>query len=674
MFIFTHQITYVNLIILEKIKSPYVFASELSEESRWYGKHDENPKSLIIKAGQLSMVFENGNLRYISKGKCEIIRMIYSAIRDKEWLTVNPVISDEDIELNEDSFRIRYSCLYKYGDINFLAHYSIEGKLDNSVVFSFEGEALNSFEKNRIGFCVLHPVTCYAGETCQIIHTNDESETLRFPESISPYQPFSDIKSMRWKISGMECFLNFYGDVFETEDQRNWTDASFKTYSTPLKIPYPVKMEKGSRISQRIELKVKVKAKAEAEAEAEAEKSAVLISIYPEVIKGLPKIGIGRSTRPAPLTDSEINILKELRFDHYRVEIFLFANDWKANADIAVNEAIIMDYPLEFALFFDDNFEDQAKDFIVWIKNNKTDIVLINLFHRTYPTTSDLIINKVSPLLKKVLSGIKIGCGTNANFAQLNRNRPESGFYDYITYSIHPQEHASDNSTLIENLQAQEHTVKSAALFANNKGIRVSPVNIRRRFNANISNFEIPRIQKDMPPQVDSRLMSLFGACWTVGSLKYLAEAGATGVTYYETAGERGIIQGDIPSRWPDEFMTVEGMMFPVFFVFKYLLKYKSWQLIKSVSSDPLKINCLILYKGHYVKIILVNFTSSELQVYIGDCFGGFTIKQLNSGTFADGVSNSNWLENARALIIKTGEPLPLKPLSVSFIDGLLNL
>ena len=48
-----------------------------------------------------------------------------------------------------------------------------------------------------------------------------------------------------------------------------------------------------------------------------------------------------------------------------------------------------------------------------------------------------------------------------------------------------------------------------------------------------------------VPPQVDSRQMSLFGACWTAGSLKFLCESVTDSITYYETVGERGIIQGD---------------------------------------------------------------------------------------------------------------------------------
>ena len=38
------------------------------------------------------------------------------------------------------------------------------------------------------------------------------------------------------------------GDVFEMEDQRNWTDASFKTYCTPLRQPFPATRPLQSRL------------------------------------------------------------------------------------------------------------------------------------------------------------------------------------------------------------------------------------------------------------------------------------------------------------------------------------------------------------------------------------------------------------------------------------------
>ena len=232
------------------------FTSSLEMGTIYHGSHAENDRLINLRAGALSMIYENGNLRYITAGKCELIRMIYSAVRDREWLTIDPVITDEKIEAFADSFRIQYTCRYQSGDIDFLSVYSIEGFADNTLVFSFEGEALNTFEKSRIGFCVLHPAEDFAGKQCIIAHSDGTEETLTFPVYICPDQPFLDIRSMKWNNESTVCNLVFSGDIFETEDQRNWTDDSYKTYCTPQSLPCPAKILKGEKISQRIELKV----------------------------------------------------------------------------------------------------------------------------------------------------------------------------------------------------------------------------------------------------------------------------------------------------------------------------------------------------------------------------------------------------------------------------------
>ncbi len=640
------------------------FVSSLSKETKWHGNHDENDCQLLLKAGYLSMVYENGNLRYIAAGNHELIRMIYPAVRDREWLKINPVISGEEVDLKSDSFSIKFTALYKTDEINFHAKYKIEGNTDNSLNFSLEGEAINAFEKNRIGFCVLYPIEGCSGKSCLIVHTNNEKEILEFPRLISPRQPFCDIKSMRWKISEIDCTLDFYGDVFETEDQRNWTDASYKTYCTPLNRQFPVRLQRGEKIIQKVELKI------EGDFDTvEDENTVIEITINPEKISGFPKIGIGSSTRPEPLTEEEILVLKELRFDHYRVDLYLFDPDWKLKAELAVDEANRLDYLVEFALFFDDNAVNQSTDFIEW-STDHAEIALIILFDKTEKSTPDLLTDTLAPMFKEAFPGVKIGCGTNANFAQLNRNRPQSLQNDYICYSVHPQEHASDNSTLIENLKAQDYTVESAAFFANGKGVWISPVNIQRRFNANIRSYEQLMPESGFPSQVDSRIMSLFGACWTTGSLKYLSESGIKGVTYFETVGERGIIQGDFPSRWPKEFISVRGMIFPVFFVLQFILKYKSCNVVKSNCSHPLWVDSLILLDGSHYKMIIVNFTAFSQKVFFVGCLAEGTVQQFNAENYAGAVSNPDWFESGHKAVFSSSEPLHLEPFSISFVDG----
>ena len=76
----------------------------------------------------------------------------------------------------------------------------------------------------------------------------------------------------------------------------------------------------------------------------------------------------------------------------------------------------------------------------------------------------------------------------------------------------------------------------------------VSPVTLKPRFNANATEPEAVNTPRELPVSVDPRQMSLFAAAWTLGSIKYLAESGASSVTYYETTGWRGVMETEAGS------------------------------------------------------------------------------------------------------------------------------
>lgn len=610
------------------------------------------------------MVYERGNLRHISTGNEEILRMIYISVRAKEWLTVNPVISEEELEIRPDSFRINYKAQYKSGEIDFVVRCSLEGSKDDSLIITMEGEALSSFEKNRIGFCILHPVKECSGNVCIITHSNNIPETLKFPQFVSPKRPFTDISSMEWKVAENNCRLDFHGDVFETEDQRNWTDASYKTYSTPISFPYPVRILKGEKISQRVELKIEGKSSINSQ-----DDKHIQITLNPDQRSSMPKIGIGQSSRPVPLSVKEIQTLKNLRFDHYRIDMHLF-RDWKTKADLSIKEALALDYPIELAVFVDSDFQSQICDFAAWLNQRTMKIIAVILLHKDVAATPVEIIDFAGPIILRSLPNVKIIAGTNANFAQLNKARPDSPFMDYICYSIHPQEHAGDNLTLVENLQGQSYTVESAKKFPGGKDVWISPVNIQRRFNANAGYYEHKNEGDNCPPQVDSRMMSLLGAGWTVGSLKYLIENDVKGITFFETLGERGIMQGDKPSQWSDNFPAVEGMVFPVWHIFRFLLQNKSMEFLKSESSSPLEINSLAFTDGHTVKMLVANYTSNNQQVSFNFPNQKLASKELNEDTFGAATNDVNWLKESSVMIIDPREHLVMKPYSICFIEA----
>ncbi len=60
------------------------------------------------------------------------------------------------------------------------------------------------------------------------------------PDLIDPVQPMMAIRALTHEAApGVTVACRMEGDTYEMEDQRNWTDASYKTYVLPLALPWP---------------------------------------------------------------------------------------------------------------------------------------------------------------------------------------------------------------------------------------------------------------------------------------------------------------------------------------------------------------------------------------------------------------------------------------------------
>src|SRR5262249_5279387 len=141
-------------------------------QSFYWGRDEALPKQIELNAGPVSMIFEPdlGFLRYIKLGDNEILRGIYAAVRDHNWGTVAPRVTGLKIETRDDSFALEFDVLCKQDAIDFLWHGFIRGESNGTVRFAMKGDARTTFQRNRIGFCVLHPLKECSGRPCKVKH------------------------------------------------------------------------------------------------------------------------------------------------------------------------------------------------------------------------------------------------------------------------------------------------------------------------------------------------------------------------------------------------------------------------------------------------------------------------------------------------------------------------
>jgi hypothetical protein len=184
----------------------------------------------------------------------------------------------------------------------------------------------------------------------------------------------------------------------------------------------------------------------------------------------------------------------------------------------------------------------------------------------------------------------------------------------------------------------------------------VSPVTLRPRFNA-VASGDSPIAEAALPYDVDARQMSLFGAVWTLGSIKHLAEANVQSLTYYETTGCRGVIEQQVEIELNPLFLSEPGMIFPLYYVFAAIANRRSAVVLECLSSNNLAVQALALQNNRGILLLAANLTSEQQAVEIGQIPGEtLRIRRLNDETAELATFNPRqFLSDGSQQIIQNG-------------------
>jgi hypothetical protein len=203
--------------------------------------------------------------------------------------------------------------------------------------------------------------------------------------------------------------------------------------------------------------------------------------------------------------------------------------------------------------------------------------------------------------------------------------------------------------------------------------VLITPVTLKMRHNPYATAAPPPVPTGELPPQVDVRQMSLFGAGWTLGSLKYLAENGVASATYYETTGWRGVMETAYGSNVPEKFHSFPGGVFPMYHVFADVAEFAGGQIVPTKSSQPLSVEGLILRQGERQRVLLANVTDTPQQVAVAGLPAGVQVRLLDETNAEQamqapeewrGEGSANYATVAGVLTLE------LRPYAVARIDS----
>lgn len=212
-----------------------------------------------LTAGRLSAEFEpeSGMLRYVQWETTEVLRGVYANVRRADWSTVDPVLSDVEVQENGSHFRLLWSATHVAEGVDFSWRGEVTGDDRGNLTYRLDGEPGADLVTNRTGICVLHPATL-VGTSFTALASGQE-QFGEFPTLIAPDVLLTDLEAITYApVTGINAEITFEGDRFETEDQRNWGDNSYKSYVYPQTRPMPYTLAAGQSVRQGISLQIHV--------------------------------------------------------------------------------------------------------------------------------------------------------------------------------------------------------------------------------------------------------------------------------------------------------------------------------------------------------------------------------------------------------------------------------
>lgn len=471
-----------------------------------------------IRVGRFTALLAEGDLRRICLDGVEVLRRVSYPVRDGGWGTHAVVTVSEQVEETAAGFTYERRFAERAGLFSglFRAGLRFEGGdavLDMSVAL----DAPKALAVNRAGFTLLHPLRGVAGAALEVTHSDGGVERLRWPDAISPGQPVFDIAGLAHEVQGVRVEIAMTGEVFEMEDQRNWTDASYKTYCRPLGWPLPYALGPDAPVRQGVRLRLSGRGVAAAAG------AAVQAGVVPEVAVAV---------EPA---------LAPMVLEGLPVQLRLRAGD----AAPAVAGPVHLECVLE---------EGAEAEGLAQIANTCSGMDVVRVVALTEPYMKShqpegpwpvgITPMGLVPLVRAAFPKAAVGGGMFTNFTEFNRCRPDPAAVDFATFSGTAIVHAADDMSVIETLEALPAVFATGAALAGGKALHLGLCAVGMRSNPyaadcvpNPAGERLAMVRDD--PRQDGR----FAACFAVGVLA-AAAGGVASLALGMTDGPLGVVDG----------------------------------------------------------------------------------------------------------------------------------
>jgi hypothetical protein len=452
-----------------------------------------------------------------------VLRAVRAVARDEAWATAWP--RETTVETGEDALTLHLRIDALGLDLAGTVRVTADG---DRLAVDLDLEALTDSPTNRIGLVALHPPQL-AGTALQVTHPDGSVSELAFPVQVSPHQPAQDFAGLAWEADGVPLRLDLAGEVFEMEDQRNWTDASYKTYSRPLDLPFPYTVSAGEHVRQSLVLTAGEAAPTNDDEAAEA----------------APAHAVDRAS--TDLGAEELSwrhggAVPAIGTGHLDLE--LADPDWPQRLETALAEtgaglALWVVSPSPAA---PSALAELGRRLTAAIRDGASFRFLGIADATRHVTTPEL----AAALRAALPEGVPVAAGARSHYTELNREwetvlaaEPEA-----LGFATTPLFHTLETEQLIEAVAMQRLLAEQLAARVPGLPVHVGPITLRPRF-ANVATRPQP-VPAPTPP-ADPRAGTALHEAWTVASAAALAVPGVASLTYEQVPSPLAALGGTAP-------------------------------------------------------------------------------------------------------------------------------
>ncbi|HEX5609017.1 MAG TPA: hypothetical protein VFX45_02875 [Solirubrobacterales bacterium] len=463
-------------------------------------------EALALQAGAVGLEVEGPDLRGLELGGRVLVQRIYPAFRDADWGTAPLQVRHRQVETGERSFSLAMEGSATLGELDLEWSLRAEGGEDGALVCAVEAKANRPVEYRRLGICLhLDAAACVGARA--VAKGPDGAEECRLGDPIAPqltegerYLPMlGPFDSLALSFpGGAGIGLAGEGATFELEDQRNWADSSLKVYSSGA--PGLSRLGAGETVRQGLRLRFAVPPQRAARPRADE------LEVGKPSAAQVPPFGLAVSAGwSAP---------SGIRPAHLRLDVGLGDEEVPGGPE---TERLLADTGAAVELAVHGAAGDPATLPEICAGLPLARVLALD---RSERSTSFQLRQLVATALGR---DAPFAVGTSAHFSEVCRRPPEAAGAAFLAWSAHPQAHAGDDRSVIENLPGLGAQVRTARALLPD----LSPI---------VSTLRLAPAGAS-----DPRGASAFGAAWAVGAFAQLLGAGVGAVTVAGEAGEGSV-------------------------------------------------------------------------------------------------------------------------------------